>query len=178
MSTVNPQLLTNFTINGDGDEYITGGTFLLADTGVLTLSGVTTTHTNGGLTLLSDTTGSASKSFTPTGCSITGNVNVRCYITGGVDGFGVSYRGYRLLSSPVYTATDPTYGNKIYSINYLLNSTYLTGTTFPTTATSKPGNPTLYLYRENLIPQYTTFLNSNYFFRHRQYQCAKLYDRS
>jgi trimeric autotransporter adhesin len=167
MTTVNPQLLTNITISGDGDEYITGGSFVVASKGVLTLSGTTTTlHVNtGSLTLNSDSTASATIAAIPTGCSIMGNVNVQRYITGGLDEFGVTYRGYRLLSSPVYTATDPITGhnnNKLYSINYLLNSTYLTGTTFPTTATSKPGNPTLYLYRESLIPQFTTFLNSNF----------------
>ncbi len=168
--TVNPQLLTNVTIDGDSDEFITtpGGSFVLTSAGVLTLNGTSTVlHTNGLLTLNSDSTGSATIAAIPTGCGITGNVNVQRYITGGPDAFGGNgNRGYRLLSSPVYTAIDTAHNsNKIYSINYLLNSTYISGTNFPptsTTPTSKTGNPSLYLYRESLLPQYTTFLNSNF----------------
>ncbi|HZX58307.1 MAG TPA: T9SS type A sorting domain-containing protein, partial [Mucilaginibacter sp.] len=153
MYTVNPQLLTNVTINGDGDEYITGGNFFLASTGVLTLSGTTTQlHTNGRLTLNSDSTGSATIAAIPTGCSITGNVNVKRYVT--------NHRAYRLASSPVCNSTAGS--NNIYSLNYITRAIYTTGTNGTGGGFDKGGNPTIYLYRENLAPQYSTFLNSNF----------------
>ncbi len=153
MFTVNPQLLTNVTINGDGNETISGGNFAVASTGVLNISGATTIlNANGHLTLNSDSTGSATIAAIPTGCSIAGNVNVQRYVT--------KHRAYRLISSPVYT--DVAGINNVYRLNYITNSVYTTGTTGIGGGFDKPGNPTLYLYRENLAPQYSTFLNSNF----------------
>jgi hypothetical protein len=107
------------------------------------------------LTLKSTATQTATAAAIPGGSTITGNVNVERYITG-----GSGYRGYRLISSPVYTST--VNSNNVYSINYLLNSTFLTGTNGTAGGFSKVGNPTLYLYRENMTPAYSTFTNSNF----------------
>jgi hypothetical protein len=96
--------------------------------------------------LKSDATQSATLTAMPTGYTITGDISVERYLTGGT----ISYRGYRLLSSPVYGSTANS--NNIYSINYLINSSYLTGTTGTGGGFDKTGNPTLYLYRENLAP--------------------------
>ncbi|MBS1531294.1 MAG: T9SS type A sorting domain-containing protein [Bacteroidetes bacterium] len=137
------------------------GKFNLASTGIMTLSN--SSHVgaaNAQFNLLSDASGSATIAALPAGCIIQGTVNVQRYIAGGV----ASARGYRLLSPPTWSATD-THGNNIYSISYLLDSTYISGTKFPSTATnshSKTGNPSLYIYRENLIPTYQSFLTSNY----------------
>lgn len=109
-------------------------------------------------TLKSDITGSASIGpVTATNFITSGTtVNVERYLLG-----GLGYRGYMLLSSPVNTGTPDSHGNNIYSIKYLLNSVYTSGTGASfNTSTSKPGNPSMYLFRENMIPQYTTFLNS------------------
>ena len=106
---------------------------------------------NGYLTLNSDANGSATVAALPSGASIAGNVNVQRFLTG-----GSGYRGYRLTSSQV------TSGSGDYTINYLVNSCYLTGTNGTAGGFDKTGNPTLYLYRENIAPQFTTFLNSNY----------------
>ena len=76
--------------------------------------------------------------------AITGTVTVQRYLSGG----SLTNRGYRLLSSPVDTATVGT--NKVYSINNILNSSFLTGTDGTAGGFSKAGNPTLYLYRESL----------------------------
>jgi trimeric autotransporter adhesin len=172
-STSGGTTFSNVFMKNGGTQTMSGsGQFYISSQGLLNVTNSTTLAAGGVLTLRSDTTGSAQVTALASGATvtgtITGNVNVQRYITGGVDQLGVSYRGYRLVSSPVYTAIDATPGhnnNKIYSINYLLNSTYISGTTFPATSinpNSKAGNPSLYLYRENLIPQYTTFLNSNY----------------
>jgi hypothetical protein len=102
-------------------------------------------------TLQSDATGSAQVSQMTTG-SITGTVSVQRYITG--------YRGYRLLSSPV--STSATSG--LVSVNYLKNSCYVTGTTgaaggFDVGAVN---NPTLYLFRENILGTNSAFTSSNF----------------
>ena len=125
-------------------------------TGVLTLTNPLTFN------LQSSAAGDASIGQVVSG-AITGTaasaINVQRYLTGG----SATYRGYRLLSSPVYAST--VAGNKVYSINYLKNSIYLTATTtlgsggFDNTSAA---NPTLYLYRENLNPSYTTFTGSNF----------------
>jgi len=81
---------------------------------------------------------------------------VQRYLTGGSS----TYRGYRLLSSPVYAATVSS--NKVFSINYLKNSTYLTGTTGIVGGFDKAGNPTLYLFRENMVPSNAGFTNGNF----------------
>jgi len=89
----------------------------------------------------------------PSPYSITGTVYAERFLTG-----GTGYRGYRLLSSPVSTAA----GSGIYSINYLINTCYLTGTTGIPGGFDKAGNPTIYFFRENMAPAYTTFLNSSF----------------
>ena len=147
------------TIQGPGNLNLAGasvinanGSITAASNLVITLAASSTLTNNGTFTLASDANGSASIAAIPSTSSIIGNISVQRYLSG--------IRGYRLLTSPVYTAT--ANGNNIYSINYLLNSTFVTGTSFPVTATSKPGNPSLYLYRENIAPAYTTFLNSSF----------------
>ena len=141
----------NLTLSGNSVVNTTGAITAAANL-VITLSGSSTLTNNGTFTLASDANGSASIAAIPSTSSVLGNISVQRYISG--------VRGYRLLSSPVSNGT--ANGNNIYSINYLLNSTYITGTNFPLTATSKPGNPSLYLYREDIAPQSTSFLNSSF----------------
>jgi hypothetical protein len=147
------------TIQGPGNLNLGGasvinatGSITCASNLVITLAASSTLSNNGTFTLASDANGSASIAAIPSTSSITGNISVQRYLSG--------VRGYRLLTSPISTAT--ANGNNIYSINYLLTSTFITGTNFPTTTTSKPGNPSLYLYREDIAPTYSTFLNSSF----------------
>ncbi len=148
---------TFYTVNfsGSGTKTMTSGLFNVASSGVLTMLGAcscNTLVTGGFLTLNSDATGSASIAAIPSGPVITGNVNVQRYITG-----GSGYRSYRLASSPVYAATVSP--NNVYSINYLQNSIYLTGSGG---GFDKVGNPTIYLYREDQIPSNATFISGNF----------------
>jgi len=149
--------------SGDANKNMQSGSFYVSSTGIMTLSG-TNTHVVSSaandLTFLSDANGSATLAALPNNCTVNGPVTVQRYVAGGLVS-GVTTRGYRLVSSPVYETTD-THANNIYSINYLANSTYISGTNFPTAGTTKAGNPSLYLYRENLAPLYTAFTNSNY----------------
>ena len=117
------------------------------------------TNTSGGtFTLQSDSYGSAAIDAIPQGVSntVTGTFNVQRYLQG-----GSGYRSYRMLSSQVYAATVSSVN--VYAINYLKKSIFLTGTTttggFDNTVAA---NPSLYLYRENLTPAFTTYLNSNF----------------
>jgi trimeric autotransporter adhesin len=153
----------NLTINTGA----TGATIIGAGTAALDIAPAATISINGtgvltltsplSITLQSSAAGDASigpiTTTNFTGTAIT-SINVQRYLTGGA----AKYRGYRLISSPV------TSGSGDYTINYLKNSIYLTGTStsggFDNTAVA---NPTLYLYRENLTtPSNTTFTGSNF----------------
>jgi hypothetical protein len=151
---------TYSTVSGGVTTYgkvsIKGGPVDVFNTLTITKGNLFVDNTNtGALTLKSTATTTAAVGIIPSAYSITGSVKVERYITG-----GTGYRGYRLLSSPVSTSTD-SYNNKIYNVNYLKDSTFLTGTDGTAGGFNKAGNPSLYLYRENLAPLYNTFLNSN-----------------
>jgi len=152
-------MFTNVLFNGNGGSgnpaVMSSGNFTVSSTGVLNMVNTTSLNANGNLTLNSAATSSATVAVIPSGASITGNVNVQRFITG-----GSGYRGYRLLSSPVYGTTVSS--NNVYSINYLKNSSYLTGTTGTGGGFDKAGNPTLYLYRENLVPSNSSFISGNF----------------
>ena len=144
----------NVNFNGTGTKTMVSGLFNVASSGVLTMLGscsCNTLATGGFLTLNSDATGSATFAETD-GPVITGNVNVQRYVTG-----GSGYRGYRLASSPVYATVVAS--NNVYSVNYLQNSMYLTGSG---AGFDKVGNPTIYLYREDQTPSNTTFISGNW----------------
>jgi trimeric autotransporter adhesin len=156
-NTATSQLFTNVLFTGGGhitlNHSVAVGQFSIASTGVITLgTNETLTINTAPLTLLSDANGSATVATLPSGASITGNVSVQRYLQ--------AVRAYRLVSSPVYAST--VSGNNVYSINYLQGSAPLTGTGGTTGGFDKAGNPTLYLYRENLAPQFSSFLNSNF----------------
>ncbi|HJP62346.1 MAG TPA: T9SS type A sorting domain-containing protein, partial [Mucilaginibacter sp.] len=160
LSTVNPQSFTNLAFAGGGVYDMNAGSFQISCQGVLTMSNFSQLNAGGKLTLNSDATGSASIAAIPSDCAINGVVNVQRYVN--------AYRSYRLVSSPVtdITATGDAAldanGNKIYSINYLLDNTYLVGTSGVPGGFDKAGNPTLYLFRENLVPNNSTFTGGNF----------------
>jgi len=141
-------VFNNLTFNGSGATTIQSGMAYVDDAGTLTMAGTATLAAGGLLTLNSDATGTAAIAPISSGTPITGTVNVQRYIS--------AERGYRLLSSPVNAGST---GNGTYSINYLLNSLYLTGSG---TGFTHTGNPSLYLYDEGFVPQYSTFYNSNF----------------
>jgi sugar lactone lactonase YvrE len=124
----------------------------ITGTGVLTITSPLT------FTLKSDATGSASigqvlaTSIAGTGAD---SIRVERYITG-----GAGYRGYRLLSSPVYAAAITS--TNIYSINYLHDHAFITGTSGATNGFDQAGNPTLYLFREDQTPLNASFTDGNF----------------
>lgn len=155
---------TNATIKGPGTISATGGSFVtsggaltFSSNAIISLAASSQIVNSGTLTLGSDANGTSSFAAIPSTSSVTGTISVQRFVTGG----SLTYRGYRLFSSPVYASTVSS--NNVYSINYLKNSMYLTSTStaggFDNVAAV---NPTIYLYRENLTPTYTTFTGSNF----------------
>ncbi|MDO3642345.1 discoidin domain-containing protein [Mucilaginibacter sp. L3T2-6] len=144
----------NMTINNSsaGTVKITGGPVDIYNTLTLTKGNLVIDNSgNGDLTLKSTSTLSASVAAIPSSYSITGLVNVERYISGGQ----AKYRGYRFLSSPVYTAKSGS--DYYYDFSYLTTETPLTGTLGTTGGMDKTGNPTIYLYRNDV-----TFTNGSY----------------
>lgn len=153
--TINNNATPNFIGQGTGVLNIAPAAVVnINGTGALTITNPSPTVNL--VTLQSNATSSASIGQLTTG-TIIGTVNVQRYVTG-----GAGYRAYRLMSSPVNAGTTDASGNTIYSINYLLNSTFITGTGAGFTAPSKIGNPSLYLYRENLVPSNSSFTSGNF----------------
>ncbi len=115
----------------------------------------------GNFTLQSDQYGSASILAIPQNAThpntYQGTFTVERYLSG--------QRGYRLIASPVYKTTVTTGGvtNKVYSLNYVQNAAYLTGTSgIPGGFDKLSQGPTLYLYREGAPVLNTTFIDGNY----------------
>lgn len=145
----------NVTFTGTGTKTMSGK-FNVSSTGILTLSGATTTLAAGSglLTLESDANSSATVAAITAGSSITGSVNVERYISG-----DQSYsRGYRLISSPVSASS----GNLVWpNLTYIHTNMYTTGTGGATNGFDAAGNPTMYLYRENKAPDFSSFISGN-----------------
>jgi len=149
-----------FNCSGTATMGVGVGNFSVSAAGVLTMVSpaklVAGTATAAYLTLNSNATSSATIAAISGTSSITGFVNVQRYITGGSS----IYRGYRLLTSPVYASTVSS--NNVFSINYLQNSAYIAGSTGTAGGFDKAGNPTIYLYRENLAPGNANFVVGNF----------------
>jgi hypothetical protein len=184
LSVSNSMLSNNSTISGTGNSYlnITGGaddrtisgtkltvtnlkinlpsatnTFnVYAPVNVTNLLTVSkgTLSSGGHLTLKSTSAGTANVDAMPSGASVTGNVNVERYVTGG----SANSRGYRLISSPVSVSSTSLVSP---ALNYLNDQTYTSGTGGTANGFTAAGNPSLYLYRENTLPS-TSFLSGNY----------------
>jgi len=147
--------LGNMTVNntGGGTVTISGGPVDIFNVLTITEGNLVVGASPAALTLHSTATQTASVAAIASGYSISGNVSVQRYLTG-----GLGYRSYRLISSPVYTATVSS--NNIYSINYLQTGMYLTGNAGG--GFDKTGNPTIYLFREDQIPSNATFTSGNF----------------
>lgn len=138
---------------GTSSTVTNNNNFTMGASSILTLGTSCTVTNNSTFTLASDATGSASIAAIPSTSSVNGQISVQRWITG-----NTGYRGYRLLSSPVYAAT--VGGINVYSLNYLQANTYLTGTdgTAGGFSTDLHTNPTLYIYRENIPDCNKTFI--------------------
>jgi hypothetical protein len=144
---------------GSGTKTISSGKFSVASTGVLNMAGTATltVGASGTLTLISDTTSSATVAAVPIGTAITGNVNVQRMIKG--SNTNLSKRGYRFISSAVYTANIS--GTRYYDVKYLLDSAYVSGMAGGG-FNAPSANPSLYLYREDILPNNAGFTAGHY----------------
>jgi len=152
----------NVTFSGGGTKTMSSGGFSVASAGLLTMSGSSALAAGGFLTLKSDTTGSATVAVIPTGSSITGSVNVQRFVTGG----NLNERGFRLMSSPVSDpASSPA--NAYYNLSYLAGTgSLLTGSGGATNGFDAATGPTtaaaLYLYRDDITPDNSSFTVGNF----------------
>ncbi len=170
--TINGSLTVDNTFNTDDNSapILTGTTgtgnliMPVASTVEILGTGVLTITTGVTFTLQSSASGSASVDAITGGGSIAGQVSIQRYMS--------AQRGYRLMASPVNATTNGVVdgnGNLNYSLNYVKNSAYITGTTLAaggfdvsTTVTTASENPTLYLYREDVPANNSSFISGNY----------------
>ena len=169
--TINNNATPNFIGQGSGAINIVPAAVVnIPGTGVLNITNPSSTVNL--VTLQSNATGSATIGQLSTG-SVTGKVNVQRYFKGGNTYLNGRFteRGYRIISSPVNIGT-PVNGNNVYGLNYIVGNTagqttlanstsnsFITGCTGGSTAA---GNPSIYLYREDLPPSNATFTSGNY----------------
>jgi len=150
----------NVEFSNSGTKSMTSGTFSVADVGVLTMTGTSTQLAAGSeiLTLLSDATSTATVAAIPLGCSVTGTVNVQRYVHGSPA--DLSMRGYRLVSSTVYTGTAGGYN--VSDVTWWLNGTIVTGIPGNGFDPSPLNNPSTYIYREDVAFSNVNFPTGNF----------------
>jgi hypothetical protein len=139
-----------------GTINITGGPLDIFSSLTLTKGNLAIASSPALLTLKSTSTLTACVTAIPASYKITGNVSVERYISGGSN----AYRGYRLLSSPVYTASSGS--NYYYDLSNLALYSPITGTGGTAGGLTKSGNPSAYLYRENTAHTNATFNTGNF----------------
>lgn len=151
----------NVYFQGGGTKTISSGAFSIANVGVLNVTGSTTLNANGGLTLISDGTSTATVAPVLSGCQISGNVNVQRYVFG--SSTSLKKRGYRFVSSAVYTGTSsaPVQSN-VYDISYLLSNTYLSGPAGGGFNAPNGYNPSAYIFREDIKPGNSSFTSGTW----------------
>jgi hypothetical protein len=146
----------NVFFQGTLTKTLASGKFSIANTGILTMAGTATLAAGGNLTLVSNATGSATVAPLPLNTAITGNVKVQRFFKG--SSTDLSKRGYRLISSAVYTAAPS--GVKSYDPIYLLDSAYVSGPSGG--GFNVVSNPSLYIYREDISPNTNSFTSGNF----------------
>ena len=160
-STGNQTKFYNLTVASTTSATLSGAAgFAIASKGVLTLSTSATLATAGLLTLLSDVNGCASLAPVLNSGKVTGNVIVQRYLSGSSS--GGNYRGYRLLSSPVYGGTLSSYGNYA-KISNIIGATFLTGAGGSANGFDQAGNPTIYFFYDLFSPSNTGFTSGNWY---------------
>jgi hypothetical protein len=165
------------TLNGNQPKITNSSFFFVGSTSIIyptSTSTVVTNNSPGVFTLQSDASGSAAIGAVPVGAnpspSLVGTYNVERYFQGGamIANGRYVYRNYRIISSPVNTGT----ASLIYALNYIVGATAgLTTTASSTTnafvtgaagGNTTAGNPSLYLYRESIVPSNATFTSGNF----------------
>ncbi|MEO6979441.1 MAG: LamG domain-containing protein, partial [Mucilaginibacter sp.] len=162
-NTANTTQLGNMTLNNSsaGTLTVTGGPVDVYNTLTITKGNLVINNAgNGALTLKSSSSLTASVAAIPAAYSITGNVNVERFLTGGstVSGGRWVYRNYRLMSSPVNAGL--VSGKYPYTVNYIAASAIVTGA--KSSYGTVGGNPTIYVYSEDYTPSNAGFTTGNF----------------
>jgi trimeric autotransporter adhesin len=140
-----------------GTVNISGGPLDIFNLLMLTKGSLAVGAAPAALTLKSSSTQSANVAAIPAGSSITGIVNVERFIKGSYP-IDLSKRGYRLLSSPVYSGTVGT--TNVFDLSWLSNSAIVRGAAGG--GFTSVGNPSIYIYREDILPSNADFTTGNY----------------
>jgi hypothetical protein len=146
-------------LSAQGSNISNSGTFYVGSTSGITVSGYQAAISSTAFFIFqSDQYGSGWLGSLPSSSVglITGGYYIERYISGG----SAAYRGYRLLSSPIYFSTISS--NNVYSLNYIKASALTTGSGGTTGGFDKAGNPSIYLYRENIAFSNTTYISGNF----------------
>ncbi len=154
-------------LSGTSASISNTGAFVIGSTSVINLTGTTSSVANSGtFTLMSDQNGSATTGQISSGATgFSGTYNVQRYMTGNNSS---TYRGYRLLSSPVnLTSATPSATGANYIGLSTINSTYtVAGTSYYGVFTAGSGagfsiynaNPIIYFYNETYATNNSSFL--------------------
>ncbi|HVW12832.1 MAG TPA: T9SS type A sorting domain-containing protein [Mucilaginibacter sp.] len=160
-NVVTGTIFNNVTIStsGSGANTVLQGNNNISPLGVLTVNNpaLLDASASNSLTLLSDATGSATFATLSSGASISGTINVQRFVKGSYP-TDVSRRGYRLMSSTVYTGTAGS--NKVFDLSWLANSAIITGPSGG--GFFSVGNPSTYIYREDIIPSDVNFTTGDF----------------
>ncbi len=165
-NALNTAQVGTMTINNAAGSTITlsGGPIDIYNSLTMTKGNLVVSASPAVLTLKSTSSQSAYVSQVPSAYTISGNVNVERFITGG----STTYRGYRLLSSPVNISSSTTGGGNI-GLSYINTTpTVPAGSTVYGALTGGPGgatngftvgnaNPTIYIYNEGRKSDRFTF---------------------
>ncbi len=166
------------SLNAQSTSLSNTGTFNLGSTSIIFPTGTTTSITNtspGVFTLQSDANGSAAIGAFNATATCTGTFNVQRYYQGSTvfDNTKGRWlgRNYRIISSPVNTAVKVN-SNNVYGLNYIVGATAGETTTANSTSnafitgcaggSTSAGNPSIYLYRESIIPSNATFTSGDF----------------
>ena len=160
-NVVTGTIFNNITVSttGAGAQTILQGNNSISPLGVLTINNpasLDATASNS-LTLLSDATGTATFAALPLGSTISGTVNVQRFIQGSYPS-NLSRRGYRLMSSTVYKGT--VGGDNVFDLSWLANNAIITGPAGG--GFFSVGNPSTYIYREDILPSNANFTTGDY----------------
>ncbi|RYZ97376.1 MAG: T9SS type A sorting domain-containing protein [Sphingobacteriaceae bacterium] len=159
-TTLSPCIIT-LGGNANAESIInkSGAFFYIASTSVVAPTGVNAIISNAGtFTIRSDVNGSGTIATLGSAGAITGTYNVERYIQGGAS----KYRGYRLLSSQVNQGTISSI--RLYNFDYIKSGTIVSGTTGAAGGfdSSPLNNPTIFLYREDVVPVPNSFTSGNF----------------
>ncbi|MGY3213275.1 T9SS type A sorting domain-containing protein [Mucilaginibacter sp. HD30] len=149
-NSTTPVTFNNLIVSTSGTKTLGGpGTFNVRSSGVVTLTGTAILAAAGRLTLKSAATGTASVAQIPSGASVTGNVTVERYFSGGA----LSNRGWRLMSFPVNTSGNaiPPTSSTVSSFTSLKTNLIITGLGGSASGWDQPSGytangPTILLY--------------------------------